>query len=159
MSFSLPDLRYDYSALEPYIDARTMEIHHSKHHQGYTTKLNAAIEILGERSDVIELMNEASLGVLSSDIEGLPVALLEYGSSKLAVVTTDVGHCREVINGYGLLVSPGNCDELADALLAYIADPVKRMNDASNFAQNIASKYSSDSVLPKIIKIYKEVLY
>ena len=44
MSFKLPDLSYDYSALEPHIDARTMEIHHSKHHGGYTTKLNGAIE-------------------------------------------------------------------------------------------------------------------
>lgn len=44
MSFSLPQLEYSYDALEPHIDARTMEIHHSKHHQGYTNKLNAAIE-------------------------------------------------------------------------------------------------------------------
>ena len=44
MAFNLPDLKYDYNALEPYIDARTMEIHHSKHHGGYTSKLNAAVE-------------------------------------------------------------------------------------------------------------------
>ena len=44
MSFELPKLNYAYDALEPHIDARTMEIHHSKHHNGYTTKLNAAIE-------------------------------------------------------------------------------------------------------------------
>ncbi len=44
MSFQLPNLPYAYDALEPYIDARTMEIHHSKHHGGYTSKLNAAIE-------------------------------------------------------------------------------------------------------------------
>ena len=44
MSFSLPKLEYSYDALEPHIDARTMEIHHSKHHQGYTNKLNAAIK-------------------------------------------------------------------------------------------------------------------
>ena len=43
MSFKLPDLSYDYNALEPYIDARTMEIHHSKHHAGYTNNLNNAI--------------------------------------------------------------------------------------------------------------------
>ena len=41
--FILPDLDYDYSALEPHIDALTMEIHHSKHHQTYITKLNAAL--------------------------------------------------------------------------------------------------------------------
>lgn len=44
MAFELPNLPYDYKALEPHIDARTMEIHHSKHHAGYTSKLNAAIE-------------------------------------------------------------------------------------------------------------------
>ena len=44
MSFELPKLSYAYDALEPHIDARTMEIHHSKHHNGYTSKLNAAVE-------------------------------------------------------------------------------------------------------------------
>ncbi len=44
MAFELPKLSYAYDALEPHIDARTMEIHHSKHHNGYTTKLNGAIE-------------------------------------------------------------------------------------------------------------------
>jgi len=44
MAFQLPELKYDYNALEPYIDAQTMEIHYSKHHGGYTKKLNAAIE-------------------------------------------------------------------------------------------------------------------
>jgi superoxide dismutase, Fe-Mn family len=44
MAFTLPPLAYDYAALEPHIDARTMEIHHTKHHQGYVNNLNAAIE-------------------------------------------------------------------------------------------------------------------
>ena len=44
MSFELPKLQYDYSALEPHIDAKTMEIHHSKHHNGYTTNLNNALK-------------------------------------------------------------------------------------------------------------------
>ena len=43
MSFELPKLEYNYNALEPNIDAKTMEIHHSKHHQGYTNNLNNAI--------------------------------------------------------------------------------------------------------------------
>ena len=44
MSFELPALDYPLNALEPHIDARTMEIHHGKHHQGYVTKANAALE-------------------------------------------------------------------------------------------------------------------
>jgi Fe-Mn family superoxide dismutase len=44
MSHKLPDLPYAYDALEPYIDAQTMEIHHSKHHGAYVSKLNAALE-------------------------------------------------------------------------------------------------------------------
>ena len=43
MSFQLPDLPYNFEALEPHIDSKTMKIHHGKHHAGYTTKLNAAI--------------------------------------------------------------------------------------------------------------------
>ncbi|MEN8835262.1 MAG: superoxide dismutase [Polaribacter sp.] len=44
MAFELPELGYAHDALEPHIDAKTMEIHHGKHHNGYTTKLNNAIE-------------------------------------------------------------------------------------------------------------------
>ena len=48
MTFILPELPYGYDALEPHIDARTMEIHHSKHHAGYVAKLNAALEPFDE---------------------------------------------------------------------------------------------------------------
>ena len=56
MAFELPSLDYAYDALEPHIDARTMEIHHSKHHAGYTTNLNNAIagtELEGKSIDDI----------------------------------------------------------------------------------------------------------
>ena len=44
MAYELPSLPYDFGALEPHIDARTMEIHHGKHHAGYVAKLNGALE-------------------------------------------------------------------------------------------------------------------
>lgn len=54
MSFELPKLPYSYDALEPHIDARTMEIHHSKHHNGYTTNLNNAIAGTADEKASIE---------------------------------------------------------------------------------------------------------
>ena len=62
MSFSLPQLEYSYNALEPHIDARTMEIHHSKHHQGYTNKLNAAIEgTENESKDILDILSSLDM--------------------------------------------------------------------------------------------------
>ncbi len=54
MSFQLPDLNYGFDSLEPHIDAKTMQIHHGKHHAGYTSKLNAAVEGTGLEGKSIE---------------------------------------------------------------------------------------------------------
>lgn len=54
MPFELPKLPYAYDALEPHIDARTMEIHHGKHHAGYTAKLNAAVDFSENENKTIE---------------------------------------------------------------------------------------------------------
>lgn len=54
MSFTLPTLNYAYHALEPHIDAKTMEIHHSKHHQAYVNNVNAALEGLDAANSTIE---------------------------------------------------------------------------------------------------------
>ncbi len=60
MPFELPGLDYDYDALEPHIDARTMEIHHTKHHGGYTTKLNNAIEGTGlDEMSIEDILKDA----------------------------------------------------------------------------------------------------
>ena len=67
MSFELPKLKYAYDALEPNIDARTMEIHHSKHHNGYTSKLNAAIQGTPLENESIETI----LGTLDMSNSGV----------------------------------------------------------------------------------------
>lgn len=65
MAFELPKLAYAYDALEPHIDARTMEIHHSKHHQGYTNNLNAALEKHPE-------LGSKQVGELLRDLSSVP---------------------------------------------------------------------------------------
>ena len=64
MAFQLPALPYAFDALEPHIDARTMEIHHDKHHAGYTNNLNAALEGTG--------LEGKSIGELLGDLDALP---------------------------------------------------------------------------------------
>ena len=62
MSFQLPKLPYAYDALEPYIDARTMEIHHTKHHNGYTTNLNNAIAGTDlENKDILDILKNLDM--------------------------------------------------------------------------------------------------
>lgn len=62
MTFKLPDLPYDYNALEPYMDAKTTEIHHDKHHAGYTTKLNKALEAYPDfyEMDIADILADLS---------------------------------------------------------------------------------------------------
>ncbi|MCT4603354.1 MAG: superoxide dismutase [Marinifilum sp.] len=79
MAFELPKLAYSYDALEPHIDARTMEIHHSKHHAGYTNNLNTAIagtdlenqsieEILGNISQLSVAIRNNGGGFFNHDL-------------------------------------------------------------------------------------------
>lgn len=83
MAFELPTLPYAYDALEPHIDARTMEIHHSKHHAWYTNKLNAAI--------VWTDLENTSIEDLLSDPDALPE------DKKQAIVNNGGGYYNHML--------------------------------------------------------------
>ena len=76
MSHTLPKLPYAYDALEPYFDARTMEIHHTKHHQTYVDKLNAAI---GDDSELKGYSAEELLKILDKVPEKIRTAVRNHG--------------------------------------------------------------------------------
>jgi Fe-Mn family superoxide dismutase len=76
MSYTLPDLPYAFSALEPYIDARTMEIHHDKHHGGYVAKLNDALE---KAPELAGAPLETLLADLAKVPEGIRTAVRNNG--------------------------------------------------------------------------------
>src|ERR1700730_6704979 len=76
MAYELPKLPYAYNALEPHIDARTMEIHHTKHHQAYITNLNNAIK---GKADLEKKSIEALIRDLSSVPEDIRTAVRNNG--------------------------------------------------------------------------------
>lgn len=80
MAHTLPKLPYDYSALEPYIDAQTMTIHHTKHHQGYVDKLNAALE---GHSDLQKKSLEELLTSLALVPDAIRTAVRNHGGGHL----------------------------------------------------------------------------
>lgn len=104
MVYSLPELPYAYNALEPHFDARTMEIHHTKHHQGYTTKVNATLEGTDfEGKDIKEVL---------SNIDSLPV------DKQQAVINNGGGFANHSL--FWTVLSPSGGGEptgvLADAI-------------------------------------------
>lgn len=102
MAFELAKLGYDYTALEPYIDARTMEIHHGKHHAAYTANLNAAIAGTDlENKSIIELM---------SGVSAMPVAVRNNGG----------GFYNH--NLYWDVIAPGGAPKPEGVLLSAIND-------------------------------------
>ncbi len=79
MKYILPNLPYSYDSLEPYFDAKTMEIHHTKHHQGYVNKLNSALEKYPE-------LESKALKSLLVDINSIPEGI------RTAVINNGGGH-------------------------------------------------------------------
>ncbi len=104
MPYSLPELPYAYDALEPHIDARTMEIHHTKHHQAYIGKVNAALEGSGLESKSIE--------ELISDLNAVPE------SKRTAVRNNGGGHANHTL--FWKVMSPNGSGRPSGDLAAAI---------------------------------------
>ncbi len=113
MAFTVPDLPYAFDALEPHIDARTMEIHHDKHHAAYVTNLNAALEGTewADRSldDVL-----ASLDIIPED-------------KRMAVRNNGGGHANHTL--FWEIMGPNGGGEPSGALADAIADTFGSVDD------------------------------
>ncbi|GAA3621408.1 glycosyltransferase [Flavivirga jejuensis] len=118
--------------------------------------LNDSVSIYGSKSDVFNILSQCEIGILSSKSEGLPLALLEYGLSNLAVISTKVGECETLItnNDNGLLVEATKPDELSKAISLYIENVELRHTHASNYNKHILKNYSEKVQLQTILKTY-----
>ena len=124
MSFELPKLSYEYDALEPLIDARTMEIHHSKHHAAYTSKLNDAVN--------------------GTELEGKSIEELLGNVSKHSTAVRNNGGGFYNHNLYWEIMAPGGASQPEGELLKAITDSlgsVDKFKDA--FANAAATRFGS----------------
>jgi len=120
-------------------------------------KLKKNVYILGMRTDAADVLKLCDIGVVSSQVEGLPVSLLEYALAFLAVVSTDVGECSKVLKEgeVGILVEKQNSDELSKGLEVLMKDTQVRNNYAAKYNQFIDENYSKDGIIKKVVSIYE----
>ena len=124
MAYSVPDLPYAFDALEPHIDARTMEIHHDKHHAAYVTNLNAALE-------GTEWMDRPLESVLAN-IEILP------DDKRTAVRNNGGGHANHTF--FWEIMSPDGGGEPSGALADAIADTFGSVDELKTLVNDAGVK-------------------
>ncbi|MDX1601312.1 MAG: superoxide dismutase [Anaerolineales bacterium] len=129
MTFELPDLPYDYDALEPHIDEQTMRIHHDKHHAGYTRKLNAALE--GQPG-----LQDKSIEELLADLVAVPSDI------RTAVRNNGGGYANHSL--FWSIMSPEGGGEPDGELAAAIADEFGSFGEFKDeFTSTAAGQFGS----------------
>lgn len=114
MSFSLPELGFAYDALEPHIDAKTMEIHYTKHHQGYVDNLNKAIE--------------------GTELEGKTIEeVCKTGSDKTAVRNNGGGHYNHSL--FWKILKPGG----SKSPVGHVKNEIEKMGGYEKFKEEFSN--------------------
>lgn len=122
--------------------------------------LTESVRLLGNRSDVAELLAECDVFALSSIAEGMPVTLLEAMAARLPVVATDVGGVDLVVEAgvTGTLVPAGDPRAMAGALRAYVTDESLRRRHGDAGCARVAAKFSLNAMVASYVALYDELL-
>ncbi len=123
-------------------------------------KLENNVHLLGVRTDIYGVLRSCDLGVLSSQSEGLPVSILEYGLAGLPVVATDVGEIRTVLldGMVGRIVPSGDIDALYNEINILFCNIEKKNLLAKELNKHICNNYSKKTTIERIINVYKAVI-
>lgn len=124
-----------------------------------SNKLTNNVFLYGSRPDIKNILGQCEIGLLSSKSEGLPLAILEYGMSKLAVICTKVGECESVIvdKNYGILVNPEDVNELYLATKYLIENKSARLKIAIEINKKIQEEFSPEVIINSVLNIYKKL--
>jgi len=122
--------------------------------------LSHKIFLYGNCTDVKHILSQASIGVLSSKSEGLPIALLEYGLASLPVIVTNAGDCAKVVKNEvtGLVVEKENAKELSEGIMLLLNKTTYAIKLGNNLKNFVVDNYGVSSYLSQLITSYKSVL-
>lgn len=121
--------------------------------------LSKSVIIYGSKPDIMNILSQCEIGLLSSKSEGLPIALLEYGLAKLAVISTDVGECKTVIEteDNGILVKPNDVKNLYEAIKYFVDHEKDRIQKSKSFNLKVTKKYSQKVGIKTILNTYNKI--
>jgi glycosyltransferase involved in cell wall biosynthesis len=121
--------------------------------------LSESVTHLGQRDDVAAVLRSCDVGVLSSQSEGFPLALVEYGMAGLPVVATRIGQCPEILEKgeAGLLVQPNSPGELAAALVTLLSSSEERKRYAARLHARVRTRYSASAIVADWCQLYEAV--
>ncbi|QHI35222.1 N,N'-diacetylbacillosaminyl-diphospho-undecaprenol alpha-1,3-N-acetylgalactosaminyltransferase [Kordia antarctica] len=121
--------------------------------------LNKNVFVYGSREDVSSILSQCDIGVLSSQSEGLPIALLEYGLHELAVLATDVGECKRVVSDEtkGFLVASKNTEMFTEKLKYLIANEQGRIAKAKQLHVHIQESFAEKVIIQQLTTFYSEL--
>lgn len=116
-------------------------------------KLGETVFFYGSKKDILNILDQADIAILTSNSEGLPVSLLEYGKQKKAVVVTDVGEVKHIIRHKknGLLVPSLNPEAFYNALIECIEDEQLRINLGKRLFETVSEKFSEKLIIKKYL--------
>ncbi|APG66411.1 hypothetical protein LPB136_04630 [Tenacibaculum todarodis] len=120
-------------------------------------KLVDSIFMYNAKSDIKNILAQATIGVLSSKSEGLPVALLEYGLAKLPVLVTNVGESNKVVINSESIVTPENYLLFSEKLNKLITDNLLREKVSYGLHVKVKEEFSKESFVTQLINIYKNL--
>lgn len=133
-----------------YNDAYSKVIHKFVHkHQ-----LKSCVFMYGLQRDIKHILEQSTIGILSSVSEGLPLSLIEFGMAKVPVVCTDVGQCNEIVQTKKLVVPAQNAEALSSAIQNLMNDKEFYNAESDKLYNTVTERFSEHQFINKLIGLY-----
>ncbi len=133
---------------------------HSVQEEVNNLNLQQSVFFYGSKPDISNIIDQCQIGVLPSQSEGLPMALLEYGYHGLPVVVSNVGQCKEVVldESYGILIEPKDNIQLEKGIGFYIENPLIGKKNGAMLKTHVTRTFSEEAVILEVVSCYNKIL-